>query len=221
MSETQTPTLSFEELMLQAGVIAPVDVPAAVIPPAPAPAVVPTPFIPAPAVEPDYFMAKFGGFYYQPMGKQNEDKPFEIEVKIPTAWLKRSDYIPEGFFRAFLAPRVMKNNKAFPGFNGIKKVELLSTSGLPAINDDYAFLNWTADMSILEAFVNQRKLPVKPELYATPQELRRAIFRCTQCVRESHQGGGIDVFLKEQEKRTTGKNKVKREVEAELKAIGY
>lgn len=217
MSETTlTPTMSFEELMLQAGNTMPVQAAAPAVVPAVAPQLPP-----APQAEPAFFMAKFGGFYYVPSGKNSEDKPFQIEVKIPTAWLKRNDYIPEGFFRAFLAPRLMKNNPEFPSYNGIKNAELLSTTGLPATTDDKTFLNWTSDLAVLEAFIIQRNLPVKADLYATPRELRRAIFRCIQCIKESNQGGGIDVFLKEQEKRTTGKNKVKREVEAELKAIGY
>lgn len=210
--------MSFEELMLQAGVAAPSVASPAVAVATPEPLTSPL-NIPAPAQQLDYFMAVFRGFYYKPNGKHNEDKPFEIEVKIPSAWLRRTEYIPEGFFRAFLAKRVMPAK--YEDFNGIKTVQLISTSGLPANITEKSFLNWTADMQVLEQFITMRNLPVKVELYATPQELRRAIFRCIQCISESGKGGGIDVFLKEQEKRTLGKNKVKREVEAELKAIGY
>lgn len=212
------PELSFEELMLQAGVMT-ADLPASSAPvqtPDPVPVVNPEP--PKQASQ-DFFTAVFQGMYYKPTGKNMDKAPFKVECRVPMAWLKRNDYIPVGFFKAFLAPRLMPVQ--YPDYNGCETVYLVSTSGLPKELPDQSFLHWTAELSVLEQFARSRSLPIKFELYADAHELRRAILRCIQCINESSKGGGIDVFLKEQDMRNKGKNKVKRDIEAELKAIGY
>lgn len=174
---------------------------------------------PPPVVEPPaHFMATFAGLYYKPTGKNQEKLNFNITVKVPMAWLSRLDYLPQGFFKKFIAPRVMVK-EGYEGFNGIAKCQLIDSTGLPDDIDDVAFLNWTADRAKLEAYAKRNKMPIKPELYVDADDLRRAIKRCHEC--RAEKGSDESVFVREQAKRETGKSKVNRDIAREFEALGY
>lgn len=156
-----------------------------------------------------FIEATFSGTYFKTVSGGKDIASFEKKVKIPERWLHRDDIMPETLFTRFFAQRELGLE---PGFTTIRQVKLTEVSSLPDDLTEERELAWSGSIEQLTRYAKRYARKVRPELYMSAHELKKAIKRAISAP---------EVFEVEQSEFAGGSVDENKQMFEELRALGY